>query len=228
MLTIHLHRPQPQPAWLVPALDGLMQPVIDRARESRSWWNPWQDRAAEQMVRHHHAIGGRLAVAKGAYSTRARRLDIRCRALLDSTEIDAIIEVGCGLSTRADRLASSLPWFVLDDVPLFRCWSTYFQESERWRFIPTLLPQHHWLRYLRRRCQRPLLVMESHGVAPAPTLARTWSEALAEHFTGGAVVSDVIADEGLREPVGVVQAAPRRLQTNWRKSSALLGRRYSV
>lgn len=70
----------------------------------------------------------------------------------------AIVELGCGLNTRYERVGGgSLRWFDLDVPEVYQIWKTFFRETKRRTFLPYSAFNDTWLQKLKEEHSGPCL-----------------------------------------------------------------------
>lgn len=103
-----------------------------------------------------------------------------------------VVEIGCGLNTRFDRLDNgSLRWFDLDVQEVHRVWREFFVEDERHTFLPCSAFEERWMEEVRREGSEPYFFISEASVIYFPEQkVRELFVGLNEYFSGGYYLFD--------------------------------------
>ncbi len=122
---------------------------------------------------------------------RARRFDLHVRRFLETSPSGCVIEIGCGLDGRFERLDNGrAAWFDLDLPPVIELRRAFFLETDRRRFLPASVLDFDWMTVVRRHPGPYLFVAE--GVFPYfhEREVRRLVTGLRESFAGCELVFD--------------------------------------
>jgi len=76
-----------------------------------------------------------------------------------------IIEIGCGLNTRFERLDNGkIQWFDLDVPEVYNIWKKFFVETDRHHFLATSAFDEDWLRQVKTKSQGPYFFISEASV----------------------------------------------------------------
>lgn len=97
---------------------------------------------------------------------RVREYDRIVKNFLETHPGAVIINLGCGLCTRFTRLDNrEVRWYEVDFPEVIALRRSFFQETERYRFIPQSILDFTWIDQIERNPNQPLMVL-MEGVSP--------------------------------------------------------------
>jgi len=122
---------------------------------------------------------------------RSRRFDLHARRFLEGHPSGCVVEMGCGLDARFERLENGrVTWFDLDLPDVIALRRRFFDETELRRFIPASVLDLGWMAEVRRHPGPFLFLAEGLLVYfPEPEVRRL-VVALREDFPGSELVCD--------------------------------------
>jgi O-methyltransferase involved in polyketide biosynthesis len=144
--------------------ESLLLPLYARALESRSLDPILVDERAVEITQelnlmfersgsplHEQLSKGKLRRRFGdklsvALALRTRRFDRYCMDYMKEHPEGTIVELGCGFSTRFDRVDNGkVRWFDLDLPEVIRAKEKFFSETERFKLISSSVLDHGWM-----------------------------------------------------------------------------------
>jgi O-methyltransferase involved in polyketide biosynthesis len=148
----------------------LLIPLYARARETQSKNPVLIDRKAVEITEELNKIFEKSDsplyrnLAKGKlrrnankklatyFALRTRRFDSYCRDFLSRTPKGAIVELGCGLSSRFSRIDNeALEWYDLDLPEVIAIRRHFFQETPRVHTIASSVLDFRWMEQLPKK-----------------------------------------------------------------------------
>jgi O-methyltransferase involved in polyketide biosynthesis len=187
----------------------LLIPLYARALDYRSPRPILNDRTSDELVRRIDFDFTTLGVVHGnaLLAVRARQLDAWTREYLDRQPTATVVNLGCGLDTRYDRVRppATVRWFDVDFPEVIDFRRQFFPEGQEHRTIATSLTAPGWLDAVDR--DRPGIAI-ADGVLEylAPTDVADLLRRVVGHFREGEVAFDVMGQR-------MVRSANRRLST---------------
>jgi O-methyltransferase involved in polyketide biosynthesis len=183
---------------LPPVGRTLAVPLACRALESARPDGILRDPRAEEVYR---ALGGSPAFLMGVGSMdafvaamRCRQFDRVARGFLSTNPDGLVVDLGCGLDTRADRLAdTALEWLGVDLTEVIALRRQVLPDTARSRTVPCSLFDLAWLAEV-RPAGRPVIFL-AEGVLPYLSTAdvKPVVLAMAARFPQGELVYDAAA-----------------------------------
>lgn len=80
-----------------------------------------------------------------------------------------VVEIGCGLNTRFERISHPrVRWFDLDLPEVYEVWSVFFTETDRRHFLPGSAFDGAWMEQLQRRSSGPYFFISEASVIYFP------------------------------------------------------------
>jgi O-methyltransferase involved in polyketide biosynthesis len=125
---------------------------------------------------------------------RVRGYDSLVKDFLETHPGAVVINLGCGLCTRFTRIdTGEVHWYEVDFPEVIELRRKFFQESDRYQFIPTSILDFTWMDQIHREPHQPLLIV-MEGVSPYLTEAenRAIVTQIRDRF-GGSTVGDRVA-----------------------------------
>ncbi|SMO81742.1 class I SAM-dependent methyltransferase [Fodinibius sediminis] len=96
-------------------------------------------------------------------------IDSMVREVLDRHPQTTIVELGCGLNSRFERLDNGrLQWYDLDVPEVYEVWRAFFNESDRRTFLPCSAFEEDWIRQLKKEQAGPFLFISEASVIYFP------------------------------------------------------------
>ncbi len=183
---------------IVPSLKGVPETLLlalhCRAVESERPDGMIRDPKALEILRSldYDFSGKKLKGDDQVFTAmRARRFDRHARGFLETHPSGCVVEIGCGLDARFERLDNGrVTWFDLDLPAVIDLRRRFFQETERRRFLSASVLEYGWMTTVRRQ-PGPFLFL-AEGVLPyfCETEVRELVVALRETFPGSELVCD--------------------------------------
>jgi O-methyltransferase involved in polyketide biosynthesis len=185
-----------------PKLQGvartLLVPLTCRALESVRPDAILQD---PQAVELFHAFGSNRSLLMGMSShdqffvaMRARQFDRFARSYLDRNPGGLVVDIGCGLDTRFDRLDNGqMTWLGLDLPEVIELRHRYLPDTERCQTLACSMFDLTWLEVVAQ--MNKLVIFLAEGVFSYFTEAEVKGvvTALAERFSGAELVFDALS-----------------------------------
>ena len=122
---------------------------------------------------------------------RARQFDRTARAFLDRHPGGLVVDIGCGLDTRFDRLDDGqMTWLGLDLPEVIEMRHRLLPDSGRCRTLAKSMLDFSWLDAVAATGRPVIFLAEGVFVYFDETRVRSVVSALVEHFPGGELVFD--------------------------------------
>ena len=178
---------------LGPVQETLLIPLLARARETENPRGLLHDPRAAAIVRsldYDFAKweGGRSL--KGAM-LRARMFDRYVESFLDTNPRGTVVEIGCGLDTRFDRVDNGqLRWFDLDLPDTIALRRRFFDDGARRTMIAASVLETDWMAQAKATGGPWMFVAEAVLPYLDAADARRAIVGLAEHFPGACIAFD--------------------------------------
>ena len=138
----------PPPIVLGSAQETLLIPLLGRAMESQRSSGLIHDPKAQQIVDslHYDFSKWRGSTSVTACTLRTRMFDQEVQAFLDQHPDGTVVELGCGLNTRHERLHQGRAHWVEVDLPEVIAWRRqFFSDSACRRMVAADLRNPNWL-----------------------------------------------------------------------------------
>jgi O-methyltransferase involved in polyketide biosynthesis len=181
----------------------LLVPLACRARETARPDALMRDPRAVQLFKD---LGGGMDCLMGMGELdqtftvmRARQFDRYARAFLDAHPQGLVVDIGCGLDTRFDRLDDGrMRWLGLDLPEVITLRRQLLPDSDRGQTVAQSMLDLTWLD-IAARINRPTIFL-AEGVFPyfAEAQVKPVITALAERFAGGELVFDALSSFSAR------------------------------
>ncbi len=126
---------------------------------------------------------------------RVQEYDRIVRDFLSTYPNAVVINLGCGLCTRFTRLDNgSVRWYEIDFPEVIEFRRKFFQENDRYRFIPRSILDFSWIDQIQRSPNQPRLIL-MEGVSPylSEVENRAIIEQVHSHLTPTEFVFDVLS-----------------------------------
>ena len=126
---------------------------------------------------------------------RVREFDRVVQEFLKRQPHGTVINIGCGLDTRFQRLDNGgVSWYELDLAEVIALRRQFFKESERYRFISGSVLESDWVNSLMPSSEGPpLFVAEGVFLYFSEKQVRRAILGLITHFSGALLTFDVIS-----------------------------------
>lgn len=181
--------------------ETLVIPLYAKALDYRSRRSILHDARADELVRSIDYDFERLSRQGNprVLAARARQLDQWTLEFLSRQPRSAVVNLGCGLDTRIDRLhpPPTTPWFDLDFPAVIELRQRFFAERDGYRMLGTSLLDPNWLDQLPQ--DRAVLAI-ADGVLEylnEPDVAAFFGR-LTSRFPHGEMIFDVMNTFALR------------------------------
>ena len=181
---------------LGPVQETLLIPLLARARETENPRGLLRDpRAADIVSSLDYDFakweGGRSL--KGAM-LRARMFDRYVESFLETHPQSTVVEVGCGLDTRFDRVDNGrLRWFDLDLPDTIALRRRFFDDEARRTMIAASVLETDWMARVKATGGPWMFVAEAVLIYLDAADARRAIVGLTEHFPGARIAFDTTA-----------------------------------
>jgi O-methyltransferase involved in polyketide biosynthesis len=95
-----------------------------------------------------------------------------------------IVEIGCGLNSRFERLSPpKVHWFDLDVLQVYKVWQQFFTETENRTFLPYSAFDDQWIAKVKKASTGPVLfISEASVIYFSAEKVRRLFQLLGEHF----------------------------------------------
>ena len=155
--------------------ETLLIPLYARAIESKSQKPIIYDKKAIEITDelnkyfensesklHNNLSKGKLRKRLPAsLSLRTRKFDQYAQEFLDKNPNSIIVELGCGLSTRYDRIIkNNTKWYDLDLPDVIKIRTNFFQENNDYHFISSSVLDFNWMKLLSKNNKNFLFLAE--------------------------------------------------------------------
>ncbi|MCP2258255.1 methyltransferase, TIGR00027 family [Streptoalloteichus tenebrarius] len=180
-----------------------------RATESRTKDSVLGDRWADELLSRIDYDFRKLRFAAGSryvVALRARQLDEWSRDFLRRHPDATVLQLGCGLDSRALRLdvPEQVRWFDVDHADVIELHRRLFPESERYRTIAASVTESEWWDQV--PTDRPVLVIAEGLLMYLPEEeVRRLLRRITDRFPSGEVVFDAASPAWVR----MTKVAPR-------------------
>ncbi len=176
----------------------LLVPLYFRAVESQRQHPLVADRLALELVEQIDYEFPRFAADDPMQATvmlRVREFDRLIQQFLNWQPQGTVINIGCGLDTRFQRLDNGgIRWFELDLAEVIALRRQFFQESERYRFISSSVLECDWMDTVLSSSEGPwFFIAEGVFYYFSEAQIRPVILGLNSHFPGALVSFDVIS-----------------------------------
>lgn len=103
-----------------------------------------------------------------------------------------VVEVGCGLNSRFERLnPANIQWFDLDVPQVYDVWQKHFSETDRRGFLPYSAFDEEWIAKVKQAAGKPFLfISEASVIYFSKQKVRDLFRLLAKHFPGSYYLFD--------------------------------------
>lgn len=181
---------------LSPVPETLLIPLLGRACESEKPHGILRDPKAQEIVARLDYDFSRFELAPTLWAScvRTRLMDGYLQQLLQRYPGATVVEIGCGLNTRYERLATGQGvWFDLDVPEVHELWQQFFVSHDRRRFMATSAYDLRWLDCVAEVAQGPyIFVAEASLIYFDAADNRRLFAALAERFPGSFIIFDSV------------------------------------
>jgi O-methyltransferase involved in polyketide biosynthesis len=180
---------------LPPVSRTLLIPLYVRALESRRPDALLRDPKAEELVgRIEDDFSGvtRKKNDQVAYLLRMREFDRRAAAFLAEHPDGTVVDLGCGLDTRFERIDNGrMEWYGLDLPEVIGLRKALLEETPRSHFLGCSVLDFSWLDALNGKAGKPILFLaEAMLVYLEEADVRRLVQALARSFPGAELVCE--------------------------------------
>ncbi|MEM8967031.1 MAG: class I SAM-dependent methyltransferase [Bacteroidota bacterium] len=183
--------------------ETLLIPLYGRAVASRSPKSVLHDTKAQEIV---DQLDYDFSLMEGQPSLQGAVLrtltyDHLLKELLGSYSEATVVELGCGLNTRFERLNDHrLRWFDLDMPDVYALWQKFFKENERRTFLPYSAFDESWVVQVKETNSTPpyIFISEASTIYFSEEQNRQLFALLAKHFPGCYYIFDTATDYFIR------------------------------
>lgn len=188
---------------LPPLARTLLVPLACRARESARPDALMRDPRAVDLFAHFEGgldcLRGMSDFDQAVTLMRARQFDHYASAFLSANPQGAVIDIGCGLDTRFDRLDNGLmTWLGLDLPEVIELRRCFLPDTERCQLLACSMFNFTWLDVV-ARMKKPVIFL-AEGVFPYFAEDEVYAvvKALIERFPGAELVFDALSSLSAR------------------------------
>jgi O-methyltransferase involved in polyketide biosynthesis len=180
--------------------ETLLVPLYGRAIESRGKHPILVDPKAAQMVEaidwDFQRFGQRWRVL--ACALRSAMFDVPVAEFLRCHPEGTVVEIGCGLNTRFERLDNGrVHWFDLDLPDTIELRRRFFSETERRTMLAASVVDPAWIETVRRSPGPYFFVAETVFVYLEEAQVRAALGQIARSFPGAGIVFDTVSRKGI-------------------------------
>jgi len=185
MATVHLEK----------EMETLLIPLLARARDARSRRPILGDRYAAELADRLEGVKAWHIPAKTRLMMcmRARILDRLTLEHLKTNPGCLVIQTGCGLDSRRERLGKPVPWVDLDLPPVIRLRGQYLNEEDGYTMVGAPVQEAGWIRDLPEAPGVPLVLAEGLFMYLSPEDLATALGTLKERLGEFRLVADVFS-----------------------------------
>jgi O-methyltransferase involved in polyketide biosynthesis len=183
---------------LPPIARTLLVPLVCRAQESNRsdaiLKDPRSVELLSQIGTWEDAMMGMSAMDQTFTVMRARQFDHHARSFLEVHPDGLVVDIGCGLDTRFDRLDNGrMSWLGLDLPEVIELRQCYLPESDRNRVLAKSMLDHTWLEEVARLNNPTIFLAEGVFVYFTEDQVKPLISTLAERFSGNELVFDALS-----------------------------------
>lgn len=173
----------------------LLVPLYGRALESRRKNGLIKDPKAEHIVSQLDFDFSQLEDMRGvlkATTLRTRIYDALLHEIIERHPQATLIELGCGLNSRYERIhAPQVQWYDLDLPDVYDLWASFFEETPRRKFLPYSAYDPSWLDCIPEDTPQPLIFVAEASLLFFPKhMNLALLERLRERFPGAYYLFD--------------------------------------
>ena len=196
---------------LGPVQETLLIPLLARARETEKPRGLLRDQRALDIVR---SLDYDFAKWEGGRSLngamlRARMFDHYVENFLDANPSGTVVEIGCGLDTRFERVENGrLRWFDLDLPDTIALRRRFFDDGARRTMIAASVLETDWMAQVKATGGPWMFVAEAVLPYLGAADARRAIVGLAEHFPGARIAFDTTGTHMVEHPGQARRHAP--------------------
>ncbi len=191
----------------------LLIPLYFRAMESQRPDALVRDSKAVELVSHLDCDFSAIQKLKGDqvnYLLRMREFDRQANAFLAEHPDGVIVDLGCGLDTRFERIDNrQVDWYGLDLPEVIELRKQLLEETSRSHFIGCSVLDFSWMDALGGQASKPILFLaEGVLVYLEESDVKRLVQTLAERFPGAELVCEVYSQVVVRfhpRPAAVAQ-----------------------
>ncbi len=178
--------------------ETLLVPLYYRAVETQREHPLVEDRLAVELVEQLDYDFPRFAAKDPVQATvmlRVREFDRLTQRFLDRQPRGTVVNIGCGLDTRFQRLDNGeVRWYELDLAEVIALRRKFFQETERYRFISGSVLECDWMNAVLSATQGPwFFIAEGVFLYFSEQQVRLAILGLRKHFIGALLAFDAIS-----------------------------------
>lgn len=184
--------------------ETLMIPLLGRVQVSKRNTGFFYDKKALEIVEKldydYSKFNAAFPTLEGAV-LRTRVMDKWLTQLLKRQPNSCVVELGCGLNTRCDRLDNGqATWFDLDLPDVHDIWQYFFEESERRRFLPYSAFDEAWVEPVKAaQAEHHIFIMEGSVVYFEEEKVRALWKMIADNFPNSHVIFDTVNQDWLKQ-----------------------------
>jgi len=184
--------------------ETLIIPLLGRVQVSKRNTGFFYDKKALEIVKK---LDYDFSKFDAAFPTlegsvlRTRVIDHWVKHLLKNNAQSTIVELGCGLNTRCDRLDNGQAmWFDLDLPDVHDIWQHFFEESNRRCFLPYSAFDEAWVKEVKAMSNGPyIFIMEGSAIYFEEHEVRNLWKMIADNFPNSYVLFDTANSSWLRQ-----------------------------
>jgi len=182
--------------------ETLIIPLLGRAQVSRRETGFFYDAKAIEIVDNldydYSKFDAAFPTLEGAV-LRTRVLDKWLKGLLKRHPKSTVVEIGCGLNTRFERLDNGqLMWYDLDLPDVYAIWKHFFEEEKRRKFLQFSAFDEDWVQKVKKKGEGPhIFIMEGSVVYFEEVKVKQLWQMIADNFPDAYLIFDSVTKEWL-------------------------------
>lgn len=186
--------------------ETLTIPLLGRALENRKSAGILRDPKSDEIVEKLNYDFSKYndpASQRSLLRTTIRTaiIDSILRPFLKDNPEATVVEIGCGLNTRYERVDNgSVTWFDLDVPQVHEVWKAFFAETNRRKFLPYSAFDESWIEIVKSHGKSPFIfIAEASVIYFEEEKVRELFMRLSRHFPGGHYIFDSATPQFLKQ-----------------------------
>jgi O-methyltransferase involved in polyketide biosynthesis len=177
--------------------ETLIIPLLGRVQVSKRNSGFFYDKKALEIIKKldydFSKFDAAFPTLEGAV-LRTRVMDKWLSELLELHPTTCIVELGCGLNTRCDRLDNGQAmWFDLDLPDVQQIWKHFFKETSRRKFLPFSAFDDAWVKEVKSNSEGPyVFIMEGSVVYFEEQKVQGLWKMIADNFPNSHLIFDSV------------------------------------
>ncbi len=144
--------------------ENILIPLWARAKETMYGNSILQDEKAIEIMKHikyDFSKFDKLWITQIDLAVMTRILDDKAEKFINQYPDCIVINVGCGLDTRFERIDNgSVTWYDLDKPETIALRREFFKENERYNMISKSVLDESWINYIKEKDRKVLIIGE--------------------------------------------------------------------